>query len=423
MIRQPYSLAIAMRYLRARSQSAFISFISAVSMFGIALSVGVLIIVMAVINGFESELERRILSVVPDARLTGYANGGEVTLRDWQTLRELALEREDVVAASPFVEGAAIATAGERLAQLMVRGVDPATAAGVSTITERIVAGSFARLSGDWTIVIGQDLADLLAVDVGDELRLHTPEVRRTPVGPRNTSRAFTVGGIFDTGLAEFDRGLVFIAFDEAASLYRTRGRATGLSLRVDNKYEASRIVWAFGSDMLNRFGEEYLPDNWARRHSNIFRSIELTKPLLFIVLSLVMAIAAFNIVSTLFMVVREKRGDIAILRTIGSSPRSILNIFLLQGASIGLIGMLGGLALGLVLVVSLGTIVGWIEAWFAIDLLAADVYLIGELPTEARAGEIAQICVLALGLATAATIWPAWRASRQAPAEALRNE
>lgn len=423
MIRQPYSLAIALRYLRARSSSAFISFISAVSMFGIALSVGVLIIVMAVVNGFESELERRVLSVVPDGRLSGHANGGAAPLGDWQALREVALARDDILAAAPFVEGAAIATAGEGLAQLIVRGVDPAMEAGVSNIAASLVDGSFTSLEDDWRIVIGRDLAELLAVGVGDEVRLHTTEVRRTLVGARNTFSVFSVGGIFDTGLAEFDRGLVYISFDNADALYRMRGRASGLSLRVTDRYEVRDIIWDYGSELLDRFGGEYQPDYWTRRHANVFRSIELTRPMLFIVLSLVMAIAAFNIVSTLFMVVREKRGDIAILRTLGSSPRNILNIFLLQGSSIGFIGMLGGLALGLALVLCLGTVVGWIESWFAIDLLAADVYLIGELPTEARAGEILQICALAFGLSVLATIWPAWRAARQAPADALRNE
>jgi lipoprotein-releasing system permease protein len=174
---------------------------------------------------------------------------------------------------------------------------------------------------------------------------------------------------------------------------------------------------------MLNRFGNAYLPEDWSFRHSNIFRSIELTKPMLFIMLSLVIVIAAFNIVSTMFMVVREKRGDIAILRSIGATPRNVLNIFIVQGSSIGLIGTLGGLALGLTLVASLGTIVGWVEGWFSIDLLSADVYLIGDLPTEARAGEIARICLLAFGLAVLATLLPSYRASRQPPAEALRHE
>jgi lipoprotein-releasing system permease protein len=393
-------------------------------MFGIALSVAVLIIVMAVINGFETELERRILSVVPDATLAGSDGAyGIVPLDDWQALRVAALERDDVLAVAPFVEGDGLAAAGEELLTVKVRGIDPAAEGGVSRIADQFRFGSLAALGSGRAIAIGSQLSERLGVTVGDELTVHVPRFYITPFGLRNDRMVFTVGGIFDIGMAEFDLGLVLIGLDDAATLYRTGGRATGISLEVDDIYNARAIVNEFGWDMLDRFGGAYLPDDWAYRHSNIFRSIELTKPLLFIVLSLVMAIAAFNIVSTLVMVVREKRGDIAILRSIGAAPRSILQIFIVQGMSIGLIGMFGGLALGMLLVASLGTVVGWIENWLAIDLLSAEVYLIGDLPTEARLDETLRICALALGLAVLATIYPALRAARQPPAEALRNE
>jgi lipoprotein-releasing system permease protein len=423
MIRQPYPASIALRYLRARKQSTFISFISAVSMLGIALSVAVLIIVMAVINGFESELERRILSIVPDATLSGWEQGHRATISDWQGLRALALARDDVLAAAPYVEGAGLAAAGEHLSQVAVRGIEPALEPGVSNLGEHMISGSLDELADGWTIVIGKGLADLLDVGLGGQVYLHVPEVNVSLAGARPTYRVFTVVGIFEVGLAEFDRGLVLIGLDQAMRLYRMHGRATGISLKVDDVYAAESIVWDFGNEVLGRFDSNYLPEDWSYRHSNIFRSIELTRPLLFIVLSLVMAIAAFNIVSTLFMVVREKRGDIAILRSIGSRPRSILGIFVVQGSSIGVMGVLAGLALGLLLVASLGTIVAGIESWFAIDLLDPDVYLIGELPTEARVGEIVRICGLAFSLAVLATLYPAYRAARQAPAEALRNE
>jgi lipoprotein-releasing system permease protein len=223
--------------------------------------------------------------------------------------------------------------------------------------------------------------------------------------------------------MGEFDRGLVLVGFADAATLFRTRGQASGISLRGNDVYEAQSMVRSFANAASARFDMGLSYEDWSFRHANVFRSIALTKPMLFIMLSLVIAIAAFNIVSTLFMVVREKRGDIAILRSIGSAPQHILGIFVVQGTSIGLIGVAGGLALGLLLVACLGTIVGWVERAFAIDLLSADVYLIGELPTEARPGEIAAICALALALAVLATLYPAWRAARQPPAEALRNE
>lgn len=423
MMHQPYPASIALRYLRARSRSAFISFISAVSMLGVALAVAVLIVVMAVVNGFESELERRILSVTPDASLYAHADRGTATLDDWQALMSLARARDDVTGAAPFVEGQGLVRAGDKLLGVTVRGVDPSLEPTVSSIDEHLVAGRFESLRDKWHIVIGRALADELGVTVGDEVQLHLPEIVVTAVGPSARLRAFTVGGIFDVGMAEFDRGLVLVGFEDATKLYRTGGRPSGLSIKVDDVYEARTIVEAIAYAARDRFHKAYEYVDWSFRHANVFRSIELTRPMLFIMLSLVVAIAAFNIVSTLFMVVREKRGDIAILRSLGAAPRHILAIFIAQGSSIGVIGMLGGLALGLGLAASLGTIVGWIESWFSIDLLNADVYLIGDLPTDARAGEVLRICLMAVGLAVLATLYPAWRASRQPPAEALRNE
>lgn len=429
MIRQPYTLSIALRYLRARRQSAFISFISAVSMLGVALAVGLLIIVMAVVNGFETELERRILSVSPDAQVYGHADGAQASLADWSALSAAALEREDIRAAAPFVEGQGMLRFGESLQAVTVRGVDLALEPGVSTIGERFVDGSLddlAKVDGDggrWNIAVGARLAEEFSIAIGDRVRLHTPEFRVTMAGAWPRYRVFTVTGIFDVGLAEYDRGLVLVGFEQAVKLYRTQEKASGLSLELTDVYNAPTIVRSFAETASERFDSAFEYTDWSRRHANVFRSIELTKPLLFIVLSLVIAIAAFNIVSTLFMVVREKRGDIAILRSIGSAPQHILRIFIAQGACIGLIGVAGGLALGLALVASLGTIVGWVEAAFGIDLLSAEVYLVDDLLTEARPGEIAGICALALGLAVLATLFPAWRASRLAPAEALRNE
>jgi len=423
MMRQPYTVSIAMRYLRARAHTAFISFISTVSMLGIALAVAVLIVVMAVINGFETELERRILSVSPDARLFGYDGRGEAPVDDWRALRDAALARDDVLAAAPFVEGPGMVFVDDEVLGVTVRGVDPELDTGVSSIYEHLASGNYQALTENNAIVIGSSLAGALGVAVGDEVILVLPEARSRGGAVMGRLKAFDVAGIFDVGMQEFDRGLVLVSFDIATKLYRTDGRASGISLRVNDVYEASTIVTEFGQSMLNRFGGGYIPEDWSFRHQNIFRSIELTKPMLFIMLSLVIVIAAFNIVSTLYMVVREKRGDIAILRSIGSTPRDILNVFIVQGSSIGFIGMLGGLLLGLGLVASLGTIVGWVESWFTIDLLAADVYLIGDLPTEARVGEIASTCLFAFALAVLATLYPAFRASRQPPAEALRHE
>lgn len=423
MMRQPYTVSIALRYLRARARTGFISFISAVSMLGIALAVAVLIIVMAVINGFESELERRILSVSADARLFGHDGRTETPVDNWPELRAAALARDDVDAAAAFVEGQAMLVAENDLIGVTLRGIDPDLEPGVSSIHERVVSGDYAALSGNDAIVIGSSLAEALEVAVGDEVVVLLPQAQVTPAGMMPRLKAFDVAGVFDVGMQEFDRGLALVSFDMATRLYRTGGRASGIGLRVDDRYEASEIVADFAIAMRNEFRTGYSYEDWSFRHANVFRSIELTKPMLFIMLSLVTVIAAFNIVSTLFMVVREKTGDIAILRSIGSSPRNILSIFIVQGSTIGFIGVVAGLVLGLVLVAGLGSIVGWVESWFGIDLLAADVYLIGELPTEARTGEIARICLLAFGLAVLAALYPAFRASRQPPAEALRHE
>lgn len=424
MIRQPYTAAIAMRYLRSGNRNAFISFISAVSMLGIALSVAVLIVVMSVINGFESELERRILSMVPNAMLYGYQDGFEAPVEDWPLLRSRALERADVLAAAPFVDGNALLSANGNSNLVRVRGIDPALEQTVTSIDSTVTEGSLDALADGWNIALGRTLAEELGVAPGDSVTVHTPNVRVTLVGAVQDSSEFTVTAILDVGMEEFDRGLALLGFDKATRLYRMGGRASGISIKVDEVYAARRIVNEFGTALLAEgIGDNYIPEDWAYRHSNIFRSIELTRPVLFIVLSLVMAIAAFNIVSTLFMVVREKRGDIAILRSIGSAPRNILNIFFVQGSAIGLIGTLAGLVLGLALAASLGTIVGWVESLFAIDLLSAEVYMIGDLPTEPRMGEVVRICLMAFVLAVVAALYPAIRAARQAPAEILRHE
>lgn len=415
-IRQPFTLSIALRYLRARSRGGFISFISLVSMLGIALAIAVLITVMSVVNGFESELERRILGVVADGSITGY----EAPLEDWRADSELALERPDVLAVAPFVEGQGMIAAEDDILGVSVRGIDPELERGVSTIADLVTAGSIdALVPGEWRIVLGRALAEDLGVGLGDEVVLVLPEARVTLAGLMPRDKAFTVGGLFDVGMAEYDRGLVLIQMDEAAKLFRTNGRASGLSFKFDDLYSAPRIV----VDVARALGGGFYYSDWTRQYANVFRSIQLTKPILFISLSLVIAVAAFNIVSTLVMVVREKRGDIAILRSFGATPRNILSVFAAQGTAIGIIGTLAGLALGLTLVAYLDSIVAVIESSFGIDLLSADVYLIGDLPTEARLGETVRICVLAFSLAVAATLYPAITASRQPPAEALRYE
>ncbi len=419
-MRQPYELSIAARYLRTRSSHSFISFISAVSMIGIGLAVAVLIVVLSVMNGFEYELQRRILGMVSDASISGY----DAPLVDWRELRERVLERDDVEAAAPSVEGQAMAVAGEALAGVTVRGVDPELEPQVSTIRSVMISGDLAELTDrSYRIVIGSQLAALLGVEVGDEIQLVLAQLRVTPAGLLPRNRSFTVSGVFDAGMYEYDRGLVFVSFDDAARLYETKGQATGLRLAIPDLYNAQDVGMAAARELANDFDTNFYVDNWTSAHYTFFRSIQLQKTMMFVILSLVIAVAAFNIVSTLMMVVRDKRGDIAILRSFGTTQRSIMTLFASQGTFIGIAGTALGVLLALLISWQLGNFVSVLQGWLGVDLLAAEVYYLEDLPTQVRPLEVVQIGGMALALAIAATFYPALSAARQPPAEALRYE
>jgi lipoprotein-releasing system permease protein len=419
-MKQPYELSIALRYLRARSSNSFISFISAVSMIGIGLAVAVLIVVLSVMNGFEHELQKRILGMVSDATINGYSG----PLEDWAALRKRALEQPGVVAAAPFVEGQAMAVAGERLAGVDVRGVDPALERGVSNIADIMTAGNIDDLTpGSYRALIGVNLAETLGAKVGDKIVLVLAEGRVTLAGLVPRVREFTVAGIFSAGMYEYDRGLVFVSMVDAARLFHTGGRATGLRLDIADLYNARGVATALAQRLADQVGGEYLVDDWTRQHYNYFRSLQLQKSIMFVILSLVIAVAAFNIVSTLMMVVRDKRGDIAILRSFGTTPRSVAWIFSSQGTFIGVAGTVLGVALAALVSWQLGNVVKLIEGWFGINLLAADVYFLSDLPTQLRPWEIGEISALAIGLAVLATVYPALSAAHQPPADALRYE
>jgi lipoprotein-releasing system permease protein len=420
-VKQPYELGIALRYLRARrGRKSFISFISLVSMIGIGLAVAVLIVVLSVMNGFEHTLEQKILGITSDAAIHGY----DRPLEDWQDLRRRALARGDVSAAAPFVEGQALAAAGESTAGVSVQGIEPELEASVSTIGSTLQSGSLTSLTpGSYKVLIGAALADALGVHVGDRVVLVLAQGLVTPAGIVPRMRSFTVAGIFNAGMYEYDRGLVFMSMRDAERLFATDGRATGLRLAVRDVYASERIAVELARELRQRTGQTTYVTDWTHEQANFFTSIRLTKSIMFVILSMVVAVAAFNIVSTLVMVVRDKRGDIAILRSFGASPRSILAVFASQGTLIGLIGTLFGLALGLLVTSQLDAIVKLIEAWFHVDLLSAQVYFLSELPSQVRGPELAKICLIALGLAVLATLYPAFSAARQQPAEALRYE
>jgi len=390
-------------------------------MIGIALAVAVLIVVLSVMNGFESELQQRILGMVSDAQIIGY----EGPLTDWREARERVLDRDDVEAVAPYVEGLAMAAHGEALAGVTVRGVEPSLESSVSTIDKVMTSGDVDSLeSRSFNVVIGSQLAKLLGVGVGDEIGLYLAEGRVTLAGFLPRHRTFTVSGIFDAGMYEYDRGLVFVSFDDAAKLFSTDGEATGLRLAIPDLYNASDVAKGAALQLIDEgFAQKYSFDDWTKVHYTFFRSIQLQKTMLFVILSLVVAVAAFNIISTLMMVVRDKRGDIAILRSVGTTQRSIMTLFATQGTLIGVIGTMLGVLLALLFCWQLGNIVGFLQWVFDVDLLSAEVYYLDTLPAQVRPLEVAQIGGLALALAVAATFYPALSAARQPPAEALRYE
>ncbi len=415
-VRQPYQLGIALRYIRTRSANSFISFISLVSMLGIALAVAVLIVVLSVTNGFYHELQQRTLGMISDATISGF----DGTLDDWRMTRETAMARHDVEAAAPYVEGQGMAFANGSIAGVSVRGVLPELEKTVSSVEDFVVAGSLSDLSADgYQIVIGSRLAERLETQVGDELTLYLAQANITPFGTVPRQRAFTVAAIFDSGIYEYDRGMVLTHFDTASRMFRTRDKATGLQLRVTDIYTAFDVA----ASLARELGGGYYVSDWSRQHAAFFRSIQISKAILAVVLSLIICVAAFNIVSTLVMIVREKRGDIAILRSIGATAREILQVFAIQGTLIGAIGVFVGVGAGVAVAVEVGDIVAWLERLLGTELFSGEAYPVTELPSRVESMEVAQIAVAVLVLSLVATIYPAITAARQQPADALRNE
>jgi lipoprotein-releasing system permease protein len=411
-----YEWLVGARYLRARTHNRFVSFISAISMFGVAIGVAVLIVVLSVMNGFETELRERILGMTAHASLVGFGDG----LADWRDLRDTVEQDPEVGAAAPFVDGEAMLLHGEAVSGAMVRGILPDEERRVSGLAERLVEGELESLrSGSWGIVLGSALARELNVAVGERVVVAISEGTVTPAGLAPRVRRFTVTGIFEAGMYEFDRGLAFVHLDDAARLWGLGERVSGLRLSVSDMFRAPTIVRQLAIGLGGGF---YVTD-WTRQHANFFRSIQLSKQMMFTILLLVVAVAAFNIVSTLVMVVKDKQGDIAILRTLGATPRSILVIFVIQGTLIGLVGTLGGLGLGALLALNVEQLVHWLEAAVGTQFLAPDVYFMSDLPAELRMGDLLRVCGTAFGLAILSTLYPAWRAARTQPAEALRHE
>jgi len=385
-------------------------------MLGIAIAVAVLIVVMSVVNGFERELKDRLLAMTAHAVIDGV--DGE--LADPTNLIEIAVKNSRVTAAAPYVEGQALLVFEKQLSGVELRGIDPALEATVSGVGGVMQIGQLSDLKpGEFNIALGVELADAIKVGVGDKVTVTLAEGIVTPAGIVPRTKRFTVSGIYRVGMYEFDRRLAFINIGDAQKLYRMRDAVSGVRLNVTEIYEAPAIV----REVALENGELVLVSDWTRRHVNFFRSIQITKSILFVILMMVIAVAAFNIVSTLVMVVKDKQSDIAILRTLGARPMSILKIFVTQGSIVGIVGTLVGVLSGILLALNLESIIGFLESVFGIKFLAADVYFISDLPSDLKYVDVALVAGIAVALALGSTIYPAWVASKTAPAEALRYD
>ncbi len=413
---KPIELFIGLRYTRSKRRNHFVSFISAISIAGIALGVTALITVLSVMNGFETQVRERILSMVSHATVTGPAG----YVRDWPRVVSRALEHPRVLGAAPFVTGEVMLTHGGRVSGGLIRGVLPELEGQVSEVPDRFVSGSMdALVSGQFNIVLGIELATQLRVEPGDVITVVSPEARVSVAGVMPRIRRFTVAGIVSVGMYEFDRTLAMVHMEDAARLFRTGEEVSGVRLRFDDLMAAPWLAHEVAQDLSG----VYRVRDWTMQHFNFFQAVRTEKMVMFIILTLIVAVAAFNIVSTLVMVVTDKQADIAILRTLGISPGSVMGIFIVQGTVIGVTGTLLGVAGGIALALNVDTLVPAIESFFGIQFLPADVYHISELPSELRWSDVSRITVVALILSLVATLYPAWRASRTAPAEALRYE
>ena len=415
----PYELQIGWRYTRAGRagrRNGFISFISGVSMLGIALGVAALIIVLSVMNGFQKEVRDRMLSVVAHVEVLEGQGAG---LPDWRATAAKARENPQVVGAAPFVAAQALIARGDEMRGAVVRGISPDEEATVTDLAAQLKDTTLAPLvPGQWGIVLGSELARQLGVRAGDNVTILAPGGQVTPAGVVPRLKQMTVVGTFDSGHYEYDSTLALIHLDDAQRLFRVEG-PTGVQLRLKNLHEAPTVAYELSAAM----GSQYYVRDWTRTNRNWFAAVQLEKRLMFIILTLIVAVAAFNLVSTLVMTVTDKRADIAILRTLGASPRSIMGVFMVQGAASGVIGTLAGVAGGLLIAFNVGTIVPFIERLLHTSFLPGSVYLISQMPSEPQSADIVPITLISLALAFVATLYPSWRASRVQPAEALRYE
>ena len=412
----PLEIFVGLRYTRAKRRNHFISFISMISMLGIALGVMALIVVLSVMNGFEKELRGRILGMVSHVTVSSF--GGP--LQQWQALRDKAMQLESIIGGAPYVEAEAMLANRSSVSGALIRGIDPEFEPGVSEIHEHMEFGKLTDLvAGDYGIILGSGLANSLDVVPGDRVTMITPQSTASPLGFLPRLRRFKVVGIFEIGVYEYDRSSALVHVDDASLLFRLDGGVTGLRIKLDDLDKAPRIR----QQLKDSIGLEYWVSDWTLRHSNYFKAVQTEKTVMFIILSLIVAVAAFNIVSTLVMVVTDKQSDIAILRTLGMSPRSIMWVFMVQGTLIGLIGTLLGLASGVLVASYIDVIIPALEQFFQTQFLPRGVYPITDLPSEMKQSDLVKITLLSFLVSMLATLYPALRASATRPAEALSYE
>lgn len=412
---KPYEIFIGLRYTRAKRRNHFISFISLVSMAGIALGVMALITVISVMNGFEQELRSRILGMVAHVTVSG--DGG--ALRDWSAVQQAVAREPEVLASAPYVETEAMISFAGNARGVLVRGIDPAQEPRVAALTLNTTGTTLDALApGQFGIILGADLGRALGARPGDKVTVLIPEASATPAGVLPRLKRFTVLGYFSAGMYEYDSALALVALGDAQRLVRLGDAVSGVRLRLDDLMQAPRVAQRLAQRL------PYLSvSDWTRQHVNFFRAVRTEKTVMFIILSLIVGVAAFNIISTLVMMVADKRADIAILRTMGATPGSVMGVFVVQGAVIGVVGTLLGVIGGVALSLNVETLVPWLEHTLHVSLWPSDVYYISSLPSQLNPRDVANITGLALALSLLATLYPAWRAARTDPAEALRYE
>ncbi len=412
-----YELFIGLRYTRAKRRNHFISFISLISLLGITLGMTALITVMSVMNGFQKEVRTRILGVASHIQVSGV----DGTLTNWRQVAEEATKHPQVEAAAPYVGAQGMVSYGQVVRGVVVRGILPDLEEKVADLARMMVNGELDELvPGEFGIVVGMELARALGVSKGDKIVLISPQGQVTPAGILPRLKQFTVTGIFEAGHFEYDSGLVLIHLVDAQKLYRMGDdQISGVRLKLHDLFQAPQVV----RELVPIISQDTYISDWTRQHANYFRAIQIEKRMLSLILALIIAVAAFNIVSTLVMAVTDKQPDIAILRTLGASPRSIMKIFIVQGTLIGVIGTALGVVGGVLLAYNVSDVIALIERVFSVQFLSREVYYIGEIPSDLQMADVVTVAVVSFVLTLLATIYPSYRASKVNPAEALRYE